>query len=145
MVGRRKRPPEPAVPDPVAYTEGFLQQDYERVISSLRDDPGQAVLSFGSLRTTLLHAACYDNRADIAELLIGLGARVDAQDLRGRTPLHWAAVNGSPEAVGVLLRSGACLDVRDAEGHTPLNLVEGLRADPWVREAAARLKAHRAT
>src|SRR4051812_40932026 len=70
---RRKRPAEPEVPAPPAYTEGFLQQDYDYVASSLREDPGQALLNFGNLRTTLLHAACYDGRADLAEQLIRLG------------------------------------------------------------------------
>ena len=119
-MGRQKRAAEPAVPDPVAYTEGFLQQDYERVVSSLREDPGQAVLSFGSLHTTLLHAACYDGRADIAELLIQLGADVHASEVNGRTPLHFAANNGHLDVIDVLVRHGARLDIKDGGGMTPL-------------------------
>jgi hypothetical protein len=37
-------------PDPPAYTEGFLQQDYGRVLASLQDDPSQASLAFGNLQ-----------------------------------------------------------------------------------------------
>jgi ankyrin repeat protein len=117
---RRKRSAEPEVPDPPAYTEGFLQQDYARVGASLRDDPGQARLSFGSLRTTLLHAACYDGRADLAELLIRLGADVNAREVNGRTPLHDAANHGHLDVIDVLVRHGASLEARDNGGMTPL-------------------------
>jgi ankyrin repeat protein len=117
---RRKQPAEPEVPDPAAYTEGFLQQDYDRVVSSLQQDPGQARLSFGNLRTTLLHAACYDGRPDIAELLIRLGADVNAREVNGRTPLHDAANNGHLGVIDVLARHGASLDARDNGGMTPL-------------------------
>src|SRR5262249_28516534 len=137
--GMRKTSQQPEVPEPPAY-DAILQQDYERALSSIQEDPGQATRIFGDRHTTLLHAACYDNRADTAGLLIRLGAPLDAQDVMGRTPLHWAAVNGALEAIDVLLRNGANLDIRDARGHTPLNLVEGLRADPWGCEAAAKLK-----
>ena len=114
------REPEPAVPDPIAYTEGFLRQDYSRVVSSLKEDPGQAVLSFGSLHTTLLHAACYDSRSDIAEFLIQLGADVHASEASGRTPLHFAANNGHLGVIDVLVRHGARLDAKDGGGMTPL-------------------------
>ena len=116
----RKPAAPPEVPDPIAYTEGFLRQDYERVVSSLREDPSQAALSFSPLRTTLLHAACYDGRADIAELLIQLGADVHAREVNGRTPLHDAANNGHLEVIDVLVRHGASLNTRDNEGMTPL-------------------------
>jgi ankyrin repeat protein len=116
----RKKATLPDLPEPVAYTEGFLQQDYERVLSSLREDPSQATLSFGFLRTTLLHAASYDGRADIAELLIQLGADVHAREVNGRTPLHDAANNGHLEVIDVLIRHGARLDAIDGEGMTPL-------------------------
>lgn len=107
-------------PDPPAYTEGFLQQDYEKVLASLRDDPNQASLAFGNLHTTLLHAACYDGKADIAELLIRLGADVNAREVNGRTPLHHAANNGHLDVIDVLVRNGADLEAKDIEGMTPL-------------------------
>ena len=51
MKGARKQPIDD---QPLAYTEGFLQQDYERVIASIQADQTQAVRSFSPLRTTLL-------------------------------------------------------------------------------------------
>lgn len=107
-------------PAPHAYTEGFLQQDYDTVISSLRNDPGQAKLVFGSLHTTLLHAAAYDGKADIAELLIRLGADVNCREANGRTPLHDAANNGHLAVIEVLLRNGADIEAIDNGRMTPL-------------------------
>jgi ankyrin repeat protein len=104
----------------VAFTEGFLQQDYDRVLSSLQEDPGQAALTFGTLRTTLLHAASYDGRAEIAELLIRLGADVHAREVNGRTPLHHAANNGHLDVIDVLVRNGADVEAKDVQGMTPL-------------------------
>ena len=117
---RRRKVAEPQTPAPVAYTEGFLQQDYERVPSSLREDPGQAALSFGLLHTTLLHAACYDGRADIAELLLRLGADVNAREVNGWTPLHLAAGNGHLDVIDILARHGADIEAVDEHGMTPL-------------------------
>lgn len=117
MKGARKQPIDD---QPLAYTEGFLQQDYERVIASIQADQTQAVRSFSPLRTTLLHAACYDGRADIAEMLIGMGADVHAQEVNGRTPLHEAANNGHLDVIDVLIRYGAKLDTKDGQGMTPL-------------------------
>jgi ankyrin repeat protein len=117
---RRRQAVQAEAPEPIAYTEGFLKQDYQRVLSSLREDPGQAALSFGNLHTTLLHAACYDGRADIAELLIRLGADVNAREVNGRTPLHHAANNGHLDVIDVLVCHGARLDVQDIQGMTPL-------------------------
>jgi ankyrin repeat protein len=107
-------------PPPPAYTEGFLLQDYDRVMASLRDDPSQASLRFGNLHTTLLHAAAYDGKADIAQLLIRLGADVNAREVNGRTPLHDAANNGHLDVIDVLVRNGADIEARDNEGMTPL-------------------------
>jgi hypothetical protein len=50
---------QPDMPEPSAYPEGFHQQDYDRVVSSLREDSSQPTLSFGLLHMTLLHTACY--------------------------------------------------------------------------------------
>lgn len=107
-------------PDPHAYTEGFLQQNYDAVMESLKNDPEQAKLTFGSLHTTLLHAAAYDGKADIAEYLIRLGANANCREENGRTPLHDAANNGHLAVIEVLLRNGADIEARDNGGMTPL-------------------------
>ncbi|MCE9553204.1 MAG: ankyrin repeat domain-containing protein [Planctomycetes bacterium] len=107
-------------PEPPAYDEGVLQQDYKKVRASLHADPSQATLVFGNLNTTLIHAASYDGEADIAELLIQLGADVNARETNGRTPLHHAAYNGHLDVIDVLVRNGADLVAKDNSGMTPL-------------------------
>jgi ankyrin repeat protein len=137
-----KRPrKQPVADEPPAYTEGFLHQDYERVIASIQEDPTQATLSFSPLRTTLLHAACYDGRADIAEMLIGMGADVHAQEVNGRTPLHDAANNGHLGVVDVLIRHGANLYAKDGQGMTPLMWGEISRSG-FSRDVVAKLKSY---
>lgn len=106
-------------PDPPAF-EGFLQQDYSNVIESLTQDPRQATVVFGDIETTLLHAASYDGQTAIIELLIELGADVNAKESNGRTPLHHAANNGHLEVIELLVRCGADLEASDGEGMTAL-------------------------
>ena len=106
--------------EPVAYTDGFLKQDYDKVLESLEKDPTQTSLVFGSIETTLLHAAAYDGKAVIVERLIDLGADVNAKESSGRTPLHHAANNGHIDVIVELVRSGADIESKDAGGMTPL-------------------------
>jgi cytohesin len=49
------------------------------------------------------------------------GARVDARDRPGNTPLHDAAVAGQLDAVKLLLAAGATIDAQDDRGRTPLH------------------------
>ncbi|MES2789669.1 MAG: ankyrin repeat domain-containing protein [Planctomycetota bacterium] len=107
-------------PYPPAYEEGFLRQDYDRVVASLNEDPNQAKLSFGIRNTTLLHAAAYDGKADIVKLLLALGANVNARHTNGRTPLHLAANKGYLDVIEILVRNGADIEAKDEEGMTPL-------------------------
>src|SRR5512139_1330013 len=56
---------------------------------------------------TALHWAAHRNDVAIADLLIGAGAKVDAADEGGETPLGLACLNASPAMVERLLRAGA--------------------------------------
>ena len=107
-------------PEPPAYCMGFLQQDYEEVLRSLRDDASQALFSFGYTNTSLLHAAAYDGRPEIVEVLLKLGSDINARETSGRTPLHHAANHGHIDVIDILLRNGADIEARDGEGLTPL-------------------------
>jgi len=110
------------------------------------DDP-QEVLDEG------LVWAAKSGRTEVLELLVELGARVDADPYRG-TPLTWAAVNGRVETARKLVELGADVNQRGTfggpdhgEGVTALHLaaqagrreaVEALLelgADPGLRDA----------
>src|SRR5579885_2301457 len=72
-------------------------------------------------RTPLIYAAMNDN-ADIAQMLVSRGARLDLRDKLGKTALHWAAERDSLKVMRVLLQAGATVDVQNQQGVTPLML-----------------------
>ena len=95
---------------------------------------------------TPLHLACGEEGeglARVADTLLRHGARVDARDRRGSTPLHVAALSGRVEAVRVLLKHGASEVARNHGGHTPLELAHnrshGLVVDILMPDGAGLL------
>jgi uncharacterized membrane protein YphA (DoxX/SURF4 family) len=54
------------------------------------------------------------------ELLLKSGAKLDAKNAAGQTPLHITAGSGNVEAVALLLKNGAKVDITDGAGDTPL-------------------------
>lgn len=63
----------------------------------------------------LLNAATSLGAADVGEVLLDAGARVDLRGNFGETPLHWAANIGSSRMVRRLLDHGAPVDIRDTK------------------------------
>ena len=77
--------------------------------------------------TTHLHWACYFGRFELARVLLKHGARTNAENIRGETPLHLVSrgQNDSQEGVGVvqlLLGRGANVNAQDKGQITPLHL-----------------------
>lgn len=56
---------------------------------------------------------------------IASGAKVNARDDRGWSPLHYAGGNGHRDLVEVLLTNGADINIRDNNGMTTMHLVVG--------------------
>lgn len=56
---------------------------------------------------TALHNAALVGHVEIIELLLNNGARIDAQDSDGNTPLMWAIRNRKQDAVEYLMNRGA--------------------------------------
>jgi ankyrin repeat protein len=67
-------------------------------------------------------------------VLLRAGAKVDAKDQAGETPLHVAAQEGNREAVTMLVQAGAKVNARDKKGYTPLK-----RALLYEQTAVAQL------
>jgi ankyrin repeat protein len=72
-------------------------------------------IALGALTPLMLAAP---RGPSVIELLIQAGANVDAQDVRGMTPLMWAIATDHADARGValLLKNGADLEKRDKSG-----------------------------
>ena len=63
-----------------------------------------------------------ENSTQVARLLLSHGARIDAQDKYGQTPLFWAAVfGGDSKLVALLLDNGAKASAQNLSGRTPLH------------------------
>ncbi|XP_065191801.1 espin-like protein [Sycon ciliatum] len=87
---------------------------------------------------TLLHhcAVCGNDR--LANILIGRGADVNAQNSLRWTPLHWAVFNNNINVVKVMLShdsDGVTLDttLRDSEGRTALDLARQRKHEGCVQ------------
>jgi len=72
---------------------------------------------------TLLHWAAINNRKEIVQYFLKLGADIDAVggELMS-TPLHWATRQGHCAIIVVLIQAGANPGVRDGEGCAALHL-----------------------
>ena len=70
----------------------------------------------------LLHWAAVRGNAPVLELSISCGARVDARDRGGCTPLHLAARNDHVEVASLLIACGAAVDARGDGLCTPLHM-----------------------
>ncbi|KAK4880295.1 hypothetical protein RN001_008441 [Aquatica leii] len=71
---------------------------------------------------TPLHCATIHKRVDLVDLLLSLGATIDAKDTTGNTPLHLACqVYCNIPMIEKLLQHGASMTATNANGDTPLH------------------------
>ncbi len=75
-------------------------------------------------RTPLIHAVLV-GRADLVDLLVARGARLDNGDAGGHTPLMYAALLGNADLCKHLLRIGARPDAVDKQGGTAADQTKG--------------------
>lgn len=100
-----------------AWIEGCEQRGQDTTY-----ERGKA-LHKASPRTVLCAAVALWGSVELVQRLLDAGARVDAADPRGWTPLHFAA-HGSAnrDVLELLVATGADLGARNNDGHTPLAL-----------------------
>ena len=76
-----------------------------------------------SVGSTLLHRAVKRKEVGMVELLLALGAEVDATDLAGRTPLYLACRKQLPDLISLLLSHKADPAKATINGKTPASIV----------------------
>jgi len=64
----------------------------------------------------------YPGNARVVEVLISMGANVNAKDKDGFTTLHLAAFDGNLEVTKILVANGADINTKENNGLTPLNI-----------------------
>ncbi len=121
------------VPSPIV-ADAAERNDLEAVRARLRGgaDPNEA---HGD-GMTALHWAAFHSNAEMAELLLREGARVDPTTRIGAyTPLHLAARHGAPRVVAILLGAGADADAasEDVGGATPLHFAAAAGTEEAIR------------
>jgi ankyrin repeat protein len=118
-------------------------QEYEQARLALEDDFGRTPLmmtAYANIADAERLAKSDGERAPFAELFIKDGAKVDAQDKDGWTPLMWAAWSGLPAVAADLLNAGANTALVDNQGNTALTLA-AMRGNAAVVQALLAKKA----
>jgi ankyrin repeat protein len=79
------------------------------------------VIQFG--RITALHMAAVSGTLDVLKALLAAGASVDAQDVRGMTPLMFAIATdrANPKVVRMLLDAGASTTLKSTAGESSVD------------------------
>lgn len=72
------------------------------MVSKLVREEGQDVDEVEAAGNTALHNAAYEGWADGVELLLSLGAKVNASNNAGDTPWHWARNMGHAHVMALL-------------------------------------------
>jgi hypothetical protein len=136
----------PAVPaaaqivsDGYAFLKAVKERDGAKV-NGLISEPGTTVIHSKDRSTGegVLHIVTRDRDYGWLSFLMGKGARLDAQDKTGATPLSLAAQLGWLEGAELLLKYGAKPDLGNGRGETPLILAVQQRNLPMVRMLLAK-------
>jgi len=72
-------------------------------------------------RSTPLHKAMNNDGTEIVEILLANGAKIEAKDKNGHTPLQMASLQGKDRLVRLLLSKGAKVNAADNNLDTPLH------------------------
>jgi ankyrin repeat protein len=103
--------------------DAIQHEDVEMVKTALAADTN-AVNYVGEKKYTLLHFAAEhssSNGTKILKLLLASGAKVEAKNHIGQTPLFGAVIYNNPEGTKILIEHGAKVNARQDDGRTPLH------------------------
>ncbi|MGA2218396.1 MAG: ankyrin repeat domain-containing protein [Terracidiphilus sp.] len=95
--------------------------DVKKVESLLKVNPALVSSKDEKYGQTPLHVAAFNDRLEVAKLLIDNKADVNAVANNGSTPLHLAAAKGNKDIVELLLANNANINATDHDGWSPLH------------------------
>jgi hypothetical protein len=95
--------------------------DVKKVELLLKTQPSLVSSKDEKFGQTPLHVAAFNDRLDVAKLLLANNADVNAKSNNGSTPLHLAAGKGNKEIVELLVASKADVNALDNEGWSPMH------------------------
>jgi ankyrin repeat protein len=104
-----------------ALRDAAVKGDAERVKALLADraDPN----SHDTIWRTALHEACFHGHAQVVEILLSSGAKVEESDIFTKAkPIHDAAYSGSAPIVRMLAKKGAEINARADSNQTALHV-----------------------
>lgn len=110
-----------------ALLHHFAMQGKAASVASLLEQGAEVNVLTGESALTALHLAAFKGDLPTLTLLLEFGAKIDAEDSLGRTPLHWAAKGENPSVIPFLVANGAEVDARDTENRSPIehSVLEG--------------------
>lgn len=94
----------------------IINDDLEEVKRVIKQDPGTVRLNAAVYNDTPLHTAVEHSRLKIIEYLIEKGAKINAPDKEGFSPLQLAVIMNQYDAAKLLLKLGANIDHKDSHG-----------------------------
>ncbi len=120
-------PPKGTWPEPSPLVKAVKAGDLTEVRRLIAE--GAEVNKPGDSLFCPLTQALFEDRLDIAEVLIEAGANVNEADPGGATALHWMMQFGGAEGTVFLIQHGADHNAKDLGGWTPLG--RWLDASTW--------------
>ncbi|KAL0085864.1 hypothetical protein F4703DRAFT_1851939 [Phycomyces blakesleeanus] len=103
------------------FTKAASNGNADKVRKLLQDDKTKALIDIDAKdedgTTPLIYAVCF-GKAEIAQLLLAAGAKIDIQDAFGWSALMWATNNNHEGLVKILLEHGASSQTKSAKGRT---------------------------
>jgi hypothetical protein len=99
--------------------EAARDGDIKKVESLLKAQPSLVSSKDEQYGQTPLHFAAFNDRLEVAKLLLADKADVNAKAKNGSTPLHLAAAKGSKDMVELLVANKADVNALDNEGWSP--------------------------
>ena len=108
----------------------FFKEDFDILKTAIKNDNQRKVKllvegnkflcqMFDDFNQTALHVAAKRPRGEIIKLILKAGAKIDAQDIAGRTALHYACLYNNLENVEILLYEYASPLKLDNSGKEP--------------------------